>query len=176
MPMSSLVSDSDSREKTPFRVSTGTNLNCSRVRSPLPPTVIPVRLTSTTRPANTRLASPNAGSKSKPRNHSSCAIDFAGQARSTDRRQMQTIGRARRFTGRYLAFMVRALAHPSRLGSISRQEQAIRQWKKERWPEVKKNRKEGRIIYLHRRRRIEREPSLSHSSPCGNDRSRTQET
>jgi len=42
--------------------------------------------------------------------------------------------------------MVQALAHPSRLGSISRQEQAIRQWKKERWPEVKKNRKEGRII------------------------------
>ena len=72
-------------------------------------TVIPVRLTSTTRPANTRLASPNADSKSKPRNHSSCALDFAGHARSTNRRQMQTIGRASRFTGRYLAFMVRPL-------------------------------------------------------------------
>src|SRR6266849_3646062 len=103
--MSARVSDSDSRENTPFSVSTGTNLNWSRVNSPLPPAVITVLLTSATRPANTRLASPNVGSKSRSRNHSSRATDFTGQARITNRRQIQTIGRASRFTGRYLAFM-----------------------------------------------------------------------
>ena len=88
MPRSWLVSESDSREYTPFSTSTGANLNCSKALSALPPIMILVSLTSITRPANTRLASLKAGSRSKPRNHSSCEKQFAAPATNKTTRSL----------------------------------------------------------------------------------------
>src|SRR5712692_7943133 len=52
--------------------------------------------------------------------------------------------------------------------ALERDEKAIRRWKKQRWPEIKKSPKRGPDHRLHRRKRIKREtPSLSHLGSAG---------